>query len=34
VHYVMAGRAGLIELIGFGAALALLFGWRLARRVA
>jgi methionine sulfoxide reductase heme-binding subunit len=34
VHYVMAGRAGLIELIGFGAALALLFGWRLARRFA
>ena len=32
VHDAMAGRAGLIELIGFGSALALLFGWRLARR--
>ncbi len=31
-HYVMAGRAGLAELIGYGAAAVLLFGWRLARR--
>jgi sulfoxide reductase heme-binding subunit YedZ len=32
VHDVMAGRTSLVELIGFGSALALLFGWRLARR--
>jgi methionine sulfoxide reductase heme-binding subunit len=33
VHYVMAGRAGFIELIGYATAAVLLFGWRWARRV-
>jgi len=32
-HFVMAGRAGFVELITYGAALALLVGWRVARRV-
>jgi sulfoxide reductase heme-binding subunit YedZ len=32
-HYVLARRAGFAELIGYGAALALLGGWRVARRV-
>jgi sulfoxide reductase heme-binding subunit YedZ len=32
-HYVLARRAGFVELIGYGAALALLGGWRVARRV-
>jgi sulfoxide reductase heme-binding subunit YedZ len=32
LHYAMAGRAGLIEWVTYGAALALLFGWRVARR--
>jgi sulfoxide reductase heme-binding subunit YedZ len=33
LHYVMAGRAGFVELVTYGAALALLIAWRVARRV-
>jgi len=32
-HYVMAGRAGFVELTTYGSALALLAGWRIARLV-
>lgn len=32
-HYVLARRAGFVELIGYGAALALLGGWRVVQRV-
>jgi sulfoxide reductase heme-binding subunit YedZ len=32
-HYIMAGRAGFVELITYGSALALLAGWRIVRRI-
>jgi sulfoxide reductase heme-binding subunit YedZ len=32
LHYLLSGRIGFVELITYGAALALLVGWRLARR--
>lgn len=32
LHYVLSGRIGFVELITYGAALALLVGWRIARR--
>lgn len=32
-HYVMAGRAGFVELVTYGSALSLLAGWRIARRI-